>query len=291
MSNRAKNLILISSFAAFFILGYLTLLYAYGYQFDFEEFNWQKTGSLLVSANLNDIQIYINDRLQGTTSLISNTFTEKNLLPEEYAIRIKKEGFKELYKLVEVKSGEVVQLFHIYLPNPEEVKNFIGNQKPDEGKPLYFVDKKDGLLYRDLGNNNFEKISSESIRIKDFSVNFLDNNIYLASKDPKAPGVFTLNNGEWEQIYDTSTIELLLSPDKKKLAIISLNGINILWLKDDSEPPYFRKDHNEPVLKISEKIEKVYWFKTNWHLIYLTDNGKTHFIEIDSTGGKNDIVI
>lgn len=291
MSNRAKNLILISSFAVFFILGYFVVIFAYGYQFDFESFKWQKTGSILVGANLNNIQIYVNDRLQGTTSLISNTFTEKNLLPGEYEVLIKKERFKDLSKLIEVKSEEVVQLFHIYLPDPEEIKNFIAGQKPDEDRLLYFVDKKDGLLYRDLGDNNFEKISSESIKIKDFSVNPLDDGIYLASKDAKAPGVFILNDGEWKQIYDTAAAELLLSPDKKKLAIIGLNEISVLWLKDDSEPPYFRKNHREPVLKISKKIEKAYWFKTNWHLIYLTASGETHFIELDSTGGRNDILI
>ncbi len=291
MSAKTKNLILISSFAVFFVLGYFIIIYAYGYQFDFENLNWQKTGSILIGTNLNDIEIYIDDRLKGTTSLISNTFTEKNLLPGEYSIRIKKKGFQELDKNVGVKSGEVVQLFHIYLPDSDEIKSFIAKQKNEETEPVYFINKTNGFLYKNLGDNKFEKISSESVFIKDFSVSQLDNNIYLASKDTKAPGVFLLTDGEWKQIHEIATTELLLSPDKKKLAIVSPNEINILWQKDDSEPPYFKNRHKELVLRIGEKIEKAFWFETNWHLIYLTANGETHFIELDSTGGRNDLVI
>ena len=291
MSAKTKNLILISSFAVFFVLGYFIIIYAYGYQFDFENLNWQKTGSILIGTNLNDIEIYIDDRLKGTTSLISNTFTEKNLLPGEYSIRIKKKGFQELDKNVGVQSGEVVQLFHIYLPDSDEIKSFIAKQKNEETEPVYFINKTNGFLYKNLGDNKFEKISSESVFIKDFSVSQLDNNIYLASKDTKAPGVFLLTDGEWKQIHEIATTELLLSPDKKKLAIVSPNEINILWQKDDSEPPYFKNRHKELVLRIGEKIEKAFWFETNWHLIYLTANGETHFIELDSTGGRNDLVI
>ena len=77
----------------------------------------------------------------------------------------------------------------------------------------------------------------------------------------------------------------------KKLAIIGSNDITVLWLKDESEPPYFKKGHKELVLKIAEKIKDVFWFKTNWHLVYSTENGEINFIELDPTGDRNDVKI
>src|SRR3989344_8136046 len=102
MTEKAKILILIFSFLTFFILSYLIILYAYGYQFDFRNFKWIKTGSLVIETNT-EAQIFIDDRPRGKTSFISNTFVEKNLLPGRYDVRIEKEGFFSLIKEVEVK--------------------------------------------------------------------------------------------------------------------------------------------------------------------------------------------
>ena len=114
MTKKMKVSILIFSFLAFFILSYLIVLYAYGYQFDFRDFKWVKTGSLVIKANA-EAQVFIDDRARGKTSFISNTFVEKYLLPRRYDIRIEKEGFSSLIKGIEIKSGEVSQFLHIYL--------------------------------------------------------------------------------------------------------------------------------------------------------------------------------
>ncbi len=255
MGKRAKNLILISSFAAFFILSYFTLFFGFGYQFDFREFKLVKTGSVLIKTNT-DASVHINDRFEGNTSFIGNTFTQKNLLPGRYNIVVEKEKFPPLEKNIDVKSGEVVQLVHLYLINSEELDKFMETlepEAPDENKTNdgfpYFINKKDSLLYKNLGGDEVEKISSGPV------------------------------------------IDFILSPDKKKLAIISTNEITVLWLSGESGSPYFPENHKELVLRISQKIDKTYWFKSSWHLIYLTQNGIRHFVELDPSGGRNDLII
>lgn len=292
MNKSFKNLILISSFLVFFILSYLIILYAYGYQFNFKNLGWIKTGSLFIKANFSDAKIYMDGKLNGQTSFLSATFIEKYLLPGNYEIKIKKDGFLPLDKNVEIKSGEVGQLAHIYLINAKEINDFIENSEQEKENTNYFISSTDGLLYRRFKNEEIEKISSEPVYIKNFKLKILRENIYLASYDLRAPGVFLLDSeGKWERLHLSSTNNLILSPDNKKMAIVGSNEINILWLKDENEFPYFREGQKELVLGINEKIEQVLWFKTGWHLIYLTENGQTYFVEIDDTGGRNDLLI
>lgn len=292
MTKRTKNLILIGSFLVFFVLSYLIILYAFGYQFDFKNLKWIETGGLLIRANMEGVKVYIDGQLKGKTSFLSNTFVEKNLLPGKYDLKFKKDGFSILNKTVEIKSGEASQLANLYLTEAEEINGFIKNSKPIKENLNYFINKTDGLLYQKLENEKIEKISSESVYIKNFGLRILEENIYLTSRDPKAPGVFLLDSkGQWAEIYSLPANDLILSPDNKKLAIVGLNEITVFWLKDDNEPPYFRKDRQELILRIREKIKEAFWFKTGWHLVYLTESGKTYFVEVDGTGGRNEVRI
>lgn len=292
MNQTFKNLVLISSFLIFFVLSYLIVLYAYGYQFNFKNLGWIKTGSLFIKTNFSDANIYIDGKLNGQTSFLSATFIEKYLLPGNYDIRIEKNGFLPLTKNIEIKSGEVEQLANIYLINADEINNLVKNTAEEEKNIDYSISKIDGLLYRKLENGEIEKVSSEPVYIKNYKLKILLGNIYLVSYDLKAPGVFLINSeGQWERLYISPATDLILSPDNKKMAIIGANEINILWLKDESESPYFKKGQKELILESNEKIEQVFWFKTGWHLIYLTESGQTRFVEIDDTGGRNDLVI
>lgn len=292
MNKLFKNLVLISSFLIFFILSYLVILYAYGYQFDFKNLGWIKTGSLFIKTNLSDTQIFIDGQLNGNTSFLSATFIEKYLLPGNYDIRIERDGFLPLSKNIEVKSGEVGQLAHIYLINAKEINDFIENSEQEKENTDYFINKTDGLLYRIFENGKTEKISSEPVYIKNYKLKILREKIYLASSDSNAPGVFLLDSeGQWERLHISAANDLILSPDNKKMVILGPNEINVLWLKDESESPYFKEGQKELILETNEKIKQVFWFKTGWHLVYLTENGQTRFVEIDDTGGRSDLVI
>ncbi|TSC91024.1 MAG: hypothetical protein G01um10142_134 [Parcubacteria group bacterium Gr01-1014_2] len=292
MNRRFKKLILISSFLIFFASSYLVVIYAYGYQFDFKNRGWVKTGSLFVKTNFSDVQIFIDGRLNGQTSFLSGTFIEKYLVPRSYNIRIEKDGFLSLSKNIEIRSGEVGQLAHIYLINNEEINDFIKNSEQEEENTNYFISRTDGLLYHSLENGETEIISSEAVYIKNYKLKILRENIYLASYDLKAPGVFLLNSeGNWDRLHLSPTTDLILSPDNKKMAIVGQNEINVLWLKDENESPYFKEGQKELILGTDEKIKQVFWFKTGWHLIYLNENGQTRFVEVDDTGMRNDLVI
>lgn len=293
MSKRTKNLILFASFGLFFVLGSLLLSYAHGYKFDFEELKWVKTGGLAVKANVDGAQIFIDNQRTGKIPFLSNIFTQKNLLPGQYSLRIEDDGSPPILKNVEVVSGQVTQLIHVYLPKKEEIDDFIAATAELEEKPIpYFISSRDRLLYKKIDSETTERISAEPVYIKNFSLKNFKDSFYLVSNDFEAPGLFSLNSeGKWDRLFARSLTDAALSDDGKKLAIIGENEIRVLWLENDNEAPYFRQGHTELVLHLGQKIEKVLWFKTDWHLIYLTSNGETRFIEVDPTGGRNDILI
>ncbi len=287
MTKKTKNIILIACFALFFILGSFLVSYAQGYKFDFKELTWVKTGGLAVKANTDGAVILLAGKAVGKIPFFSNTFTKKNILPGEYSLKVEKDGIPSILKNIEVVSGQVAQLIHVYLPQKEDIENFIAS-RPEEKTIPYLISDIDGFLYPEAG----EKISSEPVYIKNFKLRNISNDFYLVSSDIEAPGLFLLNSeGKWNQIYTRLLNDAILSPDGKKLALIGENEINVLWLKDDGEAPYFRQGYNELILQTSQKIEKVFWFKTDWHLIYLTADGETRFIELDPTGGRNDLII
>lgn len=290
MSRRAKNLILIASFALFFILGSFLVSYAYGYKFDLDNLKWVKTGGAAVKANADGANIFIDGRKAGSIPFLSNVFTEKNLLPGQYSLKVEKDGMPSVSKNIEVVSGQVAQLIHVYLPQKDEIADFIAS-RPEEKPIPYSISGGDGLLY-EKNSSADKKLSTDPVYIENFTLKFFNDKFYLVSNDTEAAGLFLLNSeGKWNQIYTRPLIDAALSPDNKKLALIGENEINVLWLKDESEAPYFRQGYNELILRSNQKIEKAFWFKTDWHLIYLTANGETHFLELDPTGGRNNLVI
>lgn len=286
---------MIASFALFFILGSFLVSYAYGYKFDLDNLKWVKTGGAAVKANADGAKIFIDGRKAGRIPFLSNVFTEKNLLPGRYSLKVEKDGMPSVSKNIEVVSGQVTQLIHVYLPQKEEIADFIAS-RPEEKPIPYSISGGDGLLYPEpspaASSGAGENISTEPVYVKNFKLKKIGDDFYLASNDTEAAGLFLLNSeGKWDQIYTRPLIDAVLSPDNKKLALIGENEINVLWLKDESETPYFRQGYNELILRSSQKIEKAFWFKTDWHLIYLTANGETHFLELDPTGGRNNLVI
>lgn len=275
MGRRTKNLILIASFAAFFVFGSFLVSYAYGYKFDLDNLKWIKTGGLAVKANIDGARVMLDGRSVGEIPFFTNTFTKKNLLPGAYSLVIEKAGLPSVKKEIEMVSGQVVQLVHIHLPKKEEIQSFIATR--GEEKPLPY---------------SVEEISSDPVYIKDYKLKKFGDGFYLVSSDSEAPGLFLLNSeGKWNQIYTRPLTDAVLSPDGRKIALVGKNEINVFWLKDESEAPYFRQGYNELILRTSQKIEKAFWFKTDWHLIYLTSGGETRFLELDPTGGRNDLVI
>lgn len=324
MSRKNKNFVLIISISLFILLSYFLIIYSLGYKFDFNRLKFVKTGSIFIKLNVGNAKIYLNGELSGKTSLLFNNFTKKNLIPKSYDLKIAKEGYYEINKKIQIEPGETLSLTNVYLiknEGNEEFKKNLAKLSEDEkilnekllrinfknlapiayyifDNDIYFISPKDFLLYKTPINSDFSKdyekrqvsltpIEFNREEINKIKIKILDNNtIYLIDG---GGGLYYLENGDWRKV-DKGVKDVALSLDKKKLAILKENEINVLWLKDDNQPPFFKKDHKELVLRVSKEIKNIYWFK-NWHLIYVFKNDDVHFIEVDPRGGRNDFLI
>jgi len=313
MTKLQKTILFILFIFIFLALSNFLILYATGYKLDVRKLQWQKTGGIFTKLNTKNAEFFLNNHPIGKSSIVYNSFppyykfSKKRLLPGTYDLTIKKENYFPLKKIIKIMPGIATFLPHIYLINKDNVNKLISeliekNQKALKQKRIdkssvefenyiYFINPKDNLLYKRLLNNdNIKQLSLEPIKSKKYQLFVLDKDkIYLISQELTNPGVYFLNNGIWEKIHNQSANELLLSPNKKKLAIINKNEIYIVWLEDDETSPYFKKNHKELIARLSVKIDKLYWFKTNWHLIYVINLKEYHFIEIDPTGERNDV--
>jgi len=306
MSKKLRKFLFISFFFVFLGVSYLLTQYARGLKFDFEKLKWIKTGGIFIELNTGGTTISIDKQKPKKISLFSRSFIKRNLLPKKYSLEISKNGYYPINKEIEVKPGLVTFLSHVYLAKQEELQDFVDEflKKIDDDKKngsklnenqvildnfVYFFDPRDGLLYKKEINKNISikiQLSEEPISLKNYKLKILDENkIYLIS-DSK---LYFLNRGKWDFILSGPIENILLSPDKKKLAIIGPYEISVLWITDDDSSPYFRGGHKELIVRLTQQIKEIFWFKTSWHLIFITRDQKRHFIEIDPSGGRNDI--
>ena len=79
------------SIVVFLIVGYFTVVYALAYT----------TGSFRVVANV-DAAVYINGKRSGSTSFLGNAFSKSNVLPNNYVVELKKDGYMPWKKNITV---------------------------------------------------------------------------------------------------------------------------------------------------------------------------------------------
>ena len=131
--NKKIRTILFSILAiSFLFIAPGTIFYAQGYRFDFEKMKFFQTGGIYVKVTPPQAKVFLNERFRDKTQLFSNALLIQNLLPEEYKIRIEKEGYFSWEKILEVQEKKVIDAKNIILfPQnlnfsllKKEVKNF-----------------------------------------------------------------------------------------------------------------------------------------------------------------------
>ena len=121
----------------FLVITPLLILYAKDYHFDFNRHRLVKGGNLFIDSQPRDASVIINNAVvkqpwynsllfykdifglvkrQGTTTSLVN-----NLLPGEYSVMIKKDGFQSWQKKINIESGEttLVKTIQLFLEQPK----------------------------------------------------------------------------------------------------------------------------------------------------------------------------
>lgn len=335
MTLATRRIIFWSLVVAFLIITPLILLYSMGYVFDWQKRTFVKTGSFYFKTSPTGAKIYfVQSTKQGsaTNSYINDNYKGKTnkyikrLLPKEYNVIIKKDGFHVWEKRLKIESQIVTEARNILLvpqnPGLETIIDNLSNLSPDFslsefllaneqkeqlklasttankilktnsyqwlGDAIYYLQKPDNILYRsDLNGFNQAQIA----------LNPLSNDAYRILISPNQYFVAVLNkNG---QLYlfnpDKRIFEKLaeniknaeLSPDNKKLLYFTDSEIFVIYLEKILIQPYKKSGQKELVTRFSEKINSAIWYpEDNEHIIFIVGD-TIKIIELDDRDKRN----
>ena len=117
MNKRKRQILFYTLVCVFCVVGYLALLFAFGYTFDFEQRKFVETGSIYVNVNTSSL-VSIGGSKSKETSFLRSDYSKKYLLPGVYSVEVLKENYRSWNKKVQVPAGLVASFNNIVLlPN------------------------------------------------------------------------------------------------------------------------------------------------------------------------------
>lgn len=232
-------------FFLFFFILVLIIAYARGYRFNLKEKNLNSTGIISINSSPQASKVYVNDILKGVTNL------NLQLLPGEYKIEIKKDGYTNWQKKIKVK-GELVytinaQLFPVN-PSLTAVTN-LGITKAvaidQTEKILIFSDnnnpEKDGIYLFEAGKRPLSLFPPLKLLV-------LKKDIPLSEPD------FNKAEINFSADYKEVIIELTNQFFEKKAFLINLEGENNDLLDVTSSKENLLLAYNQEKIKEVNKI-------------------------------------
>lgn len=141
MKIRSRRVVYFVFIIIFLVITPLIILYTAGYRYNFQKHKLQKTGILILKSNPEGARIYLN----GERQRIDTPARLADLIPEDYSIKIEKDGFYPWQKTLPVKSrlttfAENITLFKKNLPTELLVGDVSGMRlSPDKGKIAYLI--------------------------------------------------------------------------------------------------------------------------------------------------------
>ncbi|MCD6283923.1 PEGA domain-containing protein [bacterium] len=320
MLKRTRTILVIILAISFIIAVPFIILYAKGYSFDFKNKKIVLTGGIFLNSIPKKANVYINNKYtkKRTPCLI------KRLIPQEYVIEVKKQGFHSWKKHMKVKPNLVREAKNIMLIpeklNPEMVKplssEFSLNKflYPDiyqtnlklkenfstttlgytlSNDYVLYIKKIDRILYK-IKLNDFIRNEFSETQINISPLPESEYKIYASAKN-----IAVLDKNGTLYIFDKPKRKfnvlaknvkgLEFSEDEEKLLYFTNSEIWVYYLKNGSNFPFLKKGEKQLITRVSKTIKKAIWYPlTNYHIIFKV-NGNLKIIELDSDYPRNNI--
>lgn len=114
MTRKTRLIVLLVCVVLFLIITPYIVLHSLGYRVDFKKLKVVQTGGIFVKAEPQGADIII-DSQTNTTGFFNNSVFVQNLLPGTYQVTIKKTGYYDYQKTLDVAEGQVTKLEHVLL--------------------------------------------------------------------------------------------------------------------------------------------------------------------------------
>ncbi|PIS34770.1 MAG: hypothetical protein COT37_00965 [Parcubacteria group bacterium CG08_land_8_20_14_0_20_43_9] len=253
MTHRFKKNLFLLICALFIMVAPIVVLYASGYRFDFKNMRMVQTGGLFLKISLSGATIYLDDNPYKKTNFLFDTALISGLLPKNYRVSIRKEGYHSWEKILPVEEEMVTEAKNIILfpKNPlfnlalENVNAFF--PAPDEKKAILesLIDKGWSFSSFDFQNQRREEILSEY----DLQILTTDKSLVSAEKISGAKPTNIIWSGDSKKIL----VELDKKGDKQYLITEPSNNKEFLAIEWDKkiENISFNPSNPEEILFIS----------------------------------------
>jgi len=155
MTKRKRSVLISALILLFIIITPLTIFYSLGWRFDWQEKKITRPGIFFFKVNPNSVKILINGKLKEKTDFFFGSAIVENLLPKKYQVEIKKQGFHDWKKDLEIKGGEVTEAKNIILiPRDPGFKNL--SQKVDS---FYFSPDQKKIIFKEKTKKDSDQTS------------------------------------------------------------------------------------------------------------------------------------
>ncbi len=322
MTKKTRLIIVLSCAGLFLIITPIIIFYSLGYRFDFETKKIVATGGIYIKASPLGTDVIVDSSADKKTGIFSTYVFVQNLLPKKHSVLIKKDGYFDYVKTLDVKENEVTKLENVTLfkkdiafealaagakspftelAAPKDVtlknNNLYAKQTvaPMVKNVVAFAENggltwlaQDGFLYQsNLNGENVEKLSEVAITVgkkNTYEIFIFGKNIFLKENSD----LLLLNEATKSFALFTSQIkDVKASPDGQKLMYWGDHTISIYYFENSKES----YAHQDSVLlnTFSEKITDAYWVNDDYIIFNLEKS--IVISEIDARANVNIITL
>ena len=317
MINKKLKIYLYVCITIFFVLLAVVLFYSFGYKYDVKERETIQTGAIIIKSVPEDVDIYINDDFFENSNVLNALLTGyvkvENLNSGGYNVKIKKDGYFDWGKNINVNGGYITELKNIVLLKNNYEKNILLDDIEINlnTNNIWSNDGKNKVVYKNRNNLNLFDINSNSrsdqIKIianfgnAPFNKNNLDFNledIIWSNDDTKIIAKISEDNNflwylinlETKKIYDLSFIFNEISEVRNKYNF-DFNK-SLFYLKNNILYEFdYQKLVSKRILKdVSGFLvhgDSLYYFKKDSPVLYVSDLDDLLKVKIVSTMPDN----
>lgn len=296
----------------FFVILFLTIsptiiFLASGYRYDFINKSVQKTGLISIKSKPEDALILLNNKKQynffnkyfsKNKQAIISPANIPNLLPGNYIIDLKKEGYWGWRKSVNLLPNKAINFKNVFLFKKNDPEQIIDSKIEN----LYIAPDKKNILIK--AGNDFHLLNLRDETISKLDLSYLKNDItrIIWSKDSKS---IYFNNLEYD-LKNKSWLEFInisISKDKQELKYASNIGYqyNQILEKDNfkklnnttnvfsTELEIWKEDINSLkktlLTNIDLPIQQIEILPKENFIIYLVENA-IYALEVEDSGDR-----
>lgn len=266
---RARFSLIACGIIVFFILGPVIILAARGFRYDFGENRLIKTGTLVVKTDPKNAVVFLNGKKINDTP-----FVKRFLLPGEYELEIKKDGFRAWKKRIAIHEQEVTAFLG---PNGEQLTLF--NNLPDtktiSSSTADFFVSKDTIFYlqsRQIFESDFE--GNQTNLATTTPQDILDPKKFLETYEASSTTTLPDNLPN----FPASPVDYVSSGNDKN--ILAYGNAHEIWLYDrDGQKNYL-------VTRSSQNLSKAVYNSATGY-VFVAEENVIKAIEYDSLGQPN----